>query len=41
LFDFDQPEIFIRKKRRSKFGTRWTVTTDKDRDRFDAKAGRK
>jgi len=41
LYDFDQPEIFIRKKRRSKFGTRWVVTTDKDRDKFDAKAGRK
>ena len=36
VYDFDQPEIFIRKNRRSKFGTRWVVTTDKDRAKFDA-----
>jgi hypothetical protein len=40
VYDFDQPEIFIRKNRRSKFGTRWVVTTEKDREKFDAKAGR-
>lgn len=40
VYDFDQPEIFIRKNRRSKFGTRWVVTTEKDREKFDAKRGK-
>jgi small subunit ribosomal protein S12 len=37
VYDFDQPEIYIRKNRRSKFGTRWVVTTDKDREKFNEK----
>ena len=37
VYDFDQPEIFIRRNRRSKFGARWVVTTDEDREKFVAK----
>src|ERR1043165_1853250 len=37
VYDFDQPEIFIRRNRRSKFGARWVVTTDVDREKFVAK----
>ena len=39
VLDFDQPESYTRKNRRSKFGAKWVVTTEKDIEKINAKRG--